>query len=544
MHIQHVARRLGIVLALILAATGQALASASAGTGSNRSSPAGTAGSSALPIRELKSVRFDRIDTVGTLVQFIDPAAPVLRIVRQPVSQGVFASGSATLSVVAEGPTNLAYQWFLGTNALVGSTNGFFTNTTSSSLVFSNTSVTNAGDYSVVVSSGGTSVTSSVATLKLIVGLPSILRFTNATNSVVTRTNIVDGGEGAATTNTTLWNRHTIPVSFTIQGDDRAVALSLAYDPSVVSNLGFAYSTDINTNVSYASATAPGSLAFVFTLTNNAVFTNLTQLLGTLTFETPAALAPVDALRLARFFAVTDLPATNLVSPFLPLPTVTTRAYGTNSGNFPLIVVFQPQVIEVGTPVLDRQTGYFRQTADIVNIGPEALADMRLVVTGLTNDTRGVQVSLVSSIAPVGTPPNPSIFLGPLGGYSGPRRFSLEYYVSDGRVTSIGKPGYVAEGATEYGVTTTTGRQSIVPTFQVVTNGVVLEFSTLTNFSYYVRYSDTLSDFSAQTTNSTEIRTAVPAFRGNGRRVQWLDNGPPRTHAAPTNRFYRVLEFR
>jgi hypothetical protein len=26
--------------------------------------------------------------------------------------------------------------------------------------------------------------------------------------------------------------------------------------------------------------------------------------------------------------------------------------------------------------------------------------------------------------------------------------------------------------------------------------------------------------------------------------VQWLDNGLPRTESTPTNRFYRVLEFR
>jgi hypothetical protein len=78
-----------------------------------------------------------------------------------------------------------------------------------------------------------------------------------------------------------------------------------------------------------------------------------------------------------------------------------------------------------------------------------------------------------------------------------------------------------------------------------VTDGVLLEFPTLNTFSYYVRYTDTLADFSAQTTNDIAILTAVPAFRGNGRTVQWLDNGPPRTVSAPsTNRFYRILEFR
>jgi hypothetical protein len=534
MHIKHVARLLGMVLALVGLPAGRAqqfggtiVAPSVTRVGSTWRSPA----------------PFPGFDPRSSGSELPNQAPPVFRIVRQPVSQGVYAGGNTELTVVVEGPEGLAYQWFYGTNRLTGAANAFFTNTTSPVLSFVNTSVTNAGDYSVVVSSGSLSVTSSVATLKLIVGLPSILRFTNATNSVVTRTNIV-AGEGGPVTNTVTRNRHALPVSFTIQGDDRAVALSLSYDPAVVSNLGFAYNTDLSSNASYVGTNGPGSLAFVYSLATSAAFTNLSQILGTLTFETPSALAPIDALRLARFAAVTALPATNIAAPFLPLPTATTRAYGTNSGTFPLVVVFQPQVFEVGAPVLNRQTGYLVQSADIANIGPEALADVRLVVTGLTNDTRGVQVSLVTSVGPVGTPPNPSIFLGPLASYGGPRRFTLEYYVSDGLASSLGRPGYVAEGSTLYGVTTPEGRRSIVPTLQVVPAGVVLEFPTLTNFSYYVRYSDSLTNFSAQNTNSTEILTASPAFRGNGRRVQWLDNGPPRTQAVPTNRFYRILEFR
>jgi len=534
MHIKHVARLLGMVLALVGLPAGRAqqfggtiVAPSVTRVGSTWRSP----------------VAFPGIELLSSGSGPSNPAPPTLRIVRQPVSQGVYAGGNLELSVVAEGSGSRTYQWFFGTNILTASTNGFFTDTTSSTLSFFNTSVTNAGDYGVVVSSGGLSVTSAVATLKLIVGLPSVLRFANATNTVVTRTNVASVGDGTVT-NTVTRNRHALPVSFTIQGDDRAVALSLAYDPAVVSNLAFAYNVDLSTNASFVSTAGPGALAFVYSLSNGTTFTNLSQILGTLTFETPSTLAPVDALRLAHFAAVTELAETNITAPFLPLPTATTRVYGTNSGTFPLIVVFQPQVFEVGAPVLNRQTGYLVQSADIANIGPEALADVRLVVAGLTNDTRGVQVSLVTSVGPVGTPPNPSIFLGPLASYGGPRRFTLEYYVSDGLASSLGRPGYVAEGSTLYGVTTLEGRRSIVPTLQVVPAGVVLEFPTLTNFSYYVRYSDSLTNFSAQNTNSTEILTASPAFRGNGRRVQWLDNGPPRTQAVPTNRFYRILEFR
>ncbi|MCE2827663.1 MAG: hypothetical protein LW626_11355 [Verrucomicrobium sp.] len=103
---------------------------------------------------------------------------------------------------------------------------------------------------------------------------------------------------------------------------------------------------------------------------------------------------------------------------------------------------------------------------------------------------------------------------------------------------------------TEFAVDSTilvpAGRRSLVPvTYQpMLTGGVLLEFPTLTNFSYYVRYSDSLNDFSAQDATNSLIRTARPAIQGNGRQVQWLDNGLPRTVSSPTNRFYRVLEFR
>jgi hypothetical protein len=473
-------------------------------------------------------------------------STPFLRILRQPVTQGIFAGANTELSVLAEGDAPLTYQWYQGTNPLVGATNNFFTNTTLATLAFNNTSVTNAGDYNVVVRSGALSVTSSVATLKVLVGLPSILRLANSTNSVVNLTNVVDNG-GGPVTNVTQWNRHVFPVSFTIQGDDRVVALTLGYSNGVVANPRFEFLTDYvgSTNHVLWVTNHPSALSFVFALTNSTFFTNVSQLLGNFTFETPASLAAADALRQAGIQAVTTLPVTNLVAPYIALPSASRRVYGTNEGDFPLLISLQPQIIPVGSPTLNRQTGYLVQPVDVVNISPDELTDIRLLITGLTNDTRGVPVSLVTSVGPVGTPPVPSLFLGPLAAYGGPRRVQLEYYVSDGRIESLGTPGYVAEAAVAYSVTTSTGRRSITPTPTRVADGVLLEFPTLNTFSYYVRYTDTLTDFSAQTTNDTAIRTALPPFRGNGRTVQWLDNGPPRTVSAPTtNRFYRVLEFR
>jgi hypothetical protein len=299
------------------------------------------------------------------------------------------------------------------------------------------------------------------------------------------------------------------------------------------------------------TASIPGRFSFLYTLPPDASVTfSANQQIGQLVLTTGLDRDPAQALASAQFVPVVDPPSTNTASarPTLTLPSGSDRALGTNLAElvtFPLNLLMTPQVIPDGGVSLNRQTGYFEQAARVVNLRPDALADVLLIVTGLTNDTRGVPVSLASSVGPVGTPPNPSVFLGPLEGYA-TRRMTLEYYVSDGLASSIGTPGYVTEFALDSTIQTPVGRRSLVPvTYKpVLTGGVLLEFPTLTNFSYYIRYSDSLSDFSAQDNTNSVIRTARPAILGNGRKVQWLDNGLPRTENTPTNRFYRVLEFR
>lgn len=466
-----------------------------------------------------------------------------LRIVRQPISQGTFAGREVELSVLAEGPSPLSYQWFSGTNAMELSATSPSPNTNLSVLFFKTISVTNAGNYSVVVSSGTNSVKSDVATLHVQIGQASVLRIANGTRTTATQTQVVTAG-AISSTNTLQVTQHRFPVAFTAQDDDRTVAFQIGYNSTVVSAASFEFNGDLQTNAVFFSNQSPGVLSAVYSLPTNSTFTALTQILGTLVLNTSTNLSPIEALLGFRLHPSYDLPSTNQTAPWMNLPIATTRVYGTNTALFPLSIVFQPQVVEEGPLVLNRQTGYYVQAANLINISPYLLNDTRLVVVGLTNDTRGVPVSLVTSIGPVGIPPNPSIFLGPIDAYSGPQRFLLEYYISDGLTNSLGRVGYVAEGASVYWVNTTEGRRSITPTFQLRPDGMLLEFQTLTNFSYYVRYSDSLSNFSAQTLTNSQIYTALPDFKGNGRLVQWLDNGPPRTYSAPTNRFYRILEFR
>jgi len=65
----------------------------------------------------------------------------------------------------------------------------------------------------------------------------------------------------------------------------------------------------------------------------------------------------------------------------------------------------------------------------------------------------------------------------------------------------------------------------------------LLEFSSQAGRSYYVQYSRDLATW----------RTVQPAIAGNGSRMQWIDDGPPKTESRPratSMRFYRVVMYR
>ena len=462
-------------------------------------------------------------------------------ILRQPISRGAYAGDTVTLSVEAAPPSAdpaavLSYQWLAGTNQVPIASGAYnSTNATLSQLVLTNVATGYSGPFRVAITSGTNTVVSEPANLSVVVGVASRLRLANVSVS----TNA--GPEGT--------RQFSFPVIFSPLGPDRGVAVTWSFDASVVRDMTFIPAPESPTNATVRTASAPGRFSFVYSLPDDAsVVFVLDQQIGRLVMTTGLDRDPAQTLASARLVPLQNDPATAIARPFPPLPSGSDRALGTNLAErvtFPLNLLMTPQVIPRGGVTLNRQTGYFEQSAQAVNLRPDALVDVLLIVTGLTNDTRGVQVSLASSVGPVGTPPNPSVFLGPMDGFA-VRPLTLEYYVSDGQAGSIGAPGYVTEFALDSTIQTPLGRRSLVPvTYSpVLTGGVLLEFPTLTNFSYYIRYSDSLNDFSAQDNTNSVIRTARPAFKGNGRKVQWLDNGLPRTESAPTNRFYRVLEFR
>lgn len=84
-----------------------------------------------------------------------------------PLSQEVHEGESVTFSVVATAGSTLAYQWVKGSQ--------FIPSATGSTLTLPNVSLGDAGNYTVAVTSGGTTVTSASAVLKVGAGLGAAL---------------------------------------------------------------------------------------------------------------------------------------------------------------------------------------------------------------------------------------------------------------------------------------------------------------------------------------------------------------------------------
>jgi hypothetical protein len=84
-------------------------------------------------------------------------------------------------------------------------------------------------------------------------------------------------------------------------------------------------------------------------------------------------------------------------------------------------------------------------------------------------------------------------------------------------------------GAVVYGLP-----QEIKRAMMLSNRTFLLEFSSEAGRTYYVQYSGNLIVW----------KTAQPAITGTGTRVQWIDNGQPKTESAPSTegkRFYRVI---
>src|ERR1017187_2173541 len=99
------------------------------------------------------------ISLLGLRTCFAFGTPPIILV--QPSSQTVLLSGSVTFSVMAFSGTTLSYQWMKNGVNISGAT--------SSSYTISSVTNNDAAGYSVLVVNGGGSVTSSTATLTVLV---------------------------------------------------------------------------------------------------------------------------------------------------------------------------------------------------------------------------------------------------------------------------------------------------------------------------------------------------------------------------------------
>ncbi len=76
---------------------------------------------------------------------------------------------------------------------------------------------------------------------------------------------------------------------------------------------------------------------------------------------------------------------------------------------------------------------------------------------------------------------------------------------------------------------------SLQPRATLARGEVLLEFSSTLGKNYYIQYSDDMAVW----------KSALPKVIGTGSRIQWIDNGLPKTDPHPStvsSRFYRILE--
>ncbi len=212
-----------------------------------------------------------------------------------------------------------------------------------------------------------------------------------------------------------------------------------------------------------------------------------------------------------------------------------------------LELVLRPQLLRPqALPQLNLQSGLFEDALQVGNATASTNAGLGLAVSGLSFDlalnaiylfNRQGTTSLDLDNDGLATTPADVVAVPTLAP-GGALTLTMEYYVSDHR-TPPG-PLYTFLMGQNFSVVNPTGQALAINSARYVNGVFLVEFNTRSNLNYFIQYASTVSDL----TNSATLKTAIPALRGTGNRVQWIDNGPPKTESAPTQgmRFYRVLE--
>jgi copper(I)-binding protein len=425
----------------------------------------------------------------------------------------------------------IAVEQPLGTNLVSGSTNDFgpVALGTSNSLTFT---IENIGSSNLTVSNITVDGVNSAMFTVTTNPTPVLLIAGGSTNFTVRFTPGSLGMKTAALhiANTDT-NNNPFNITITGTGGTPGIAVQQPLGTSLVSGVSSNYfgSVAVGTNTSLTFTITNGGNANLTGLgitidgTNSAMFTVTTNPTtsvipgGSTTFT--VRFMPVDAgLQTAALHIANN--STN--NPF----NITIAGTGTGG------VTGSTNVFVTGISLitLNPQTGFFEQTVQFYNNSTNTIAAVRLLILGLPNDVQVYNASGFTNGIPYLQYNFP---LAPAATVS----FLVEYYRAN-RDTNF-QPAFVDQETTQVSATATGTVLAINSDVQLGTSRFLIEFSTTPGRSYAVQYKSDL------TTNTT-WKTAVPVIIAPANRVQWYDDGPPKTESEPTsttNRFYRVIEL-
>jgi hypothetical protein len=183
-------------------------------------------------------------------------------------------------------------------------------------------------------------------------------------------------------------------------------------------------------------------------------------------------------------------------------------------------------VTAISPIVLNPQTGLFEQTVHLANNSANAVAASRLLVEALPPDVQVYNASgSVSGIPFVQ-------FNFPIAANSGVDLL-LEYYRASR--LAIPQPSFVAQDSVASQPNVTGSTLAIDRNVQFENGRFLIEFFATQGRQYAIQYSSDMATW----------KTATPAITAPSNRVQWYDDGPPKTESKPTtgSRFYRVIQL-
>jgi hypothetical protein len=444
-----------------------------------------------------------------------------IKISASPSNQTNCPSDTLNFSISAQG-TGLVYSW-LHNGAVTG---------TNSTLVLTNVGTVDAGAYTVIVTDQCGNAITNTAFLALN-SSTTVSALASVTHNLGANVTFATTASGAGPF-TYVWKKNGTP----IQG---ATSNSLT-----LTNLGFAdaaiYTVEVNGKCGIATASA--TLTINIPPTVNIISpTNGTIFIAPATFALAANAQDVDGVvtNVEFFRSVTNkLGETTNTSPGLIF--LTNLAVGTysftatatdnlgargTSAPVTITVIAEAPLTIISAIHLDLQTGLFVQTVRVFNPTYSSADAARVYISNLSANTTVHNASGVLNGVPYVQSHGPV----PSGGYvdlvieyANPFRIMPNPTLHAALVTPEQGGGTAAVGIGQH-----------IDRGVMLNNGTFLvEFLTLTNRLYFVEYSSDL----------TTWKNAEPAILGTGTRVQWIDNGQPKTDSAPSTqsvRFYRVV---